>query len=64
MIMKECPLCEKELLELLHDIRLSRGACMTAGTHHPRSAGQGQGDAKPAMPIGGNKKKKTGSSWS
>ncbi len=57
MIMKECTLCEKELLELLRDIRLSGSACITAGTHRLRSAGQDQGNTKSTMPVRENKKK-------
>lgn len=57
MIMKERTVCEKELLELLLDIHLSRGACMTAGAHRHLSAGQDQGDRSPAMPVRENKKK-------
>jgi len=57
MIMKECTSCEKDLLTLLRDIRFSRGACMTAGAHRLRSAGQDQNDTKPAMSVRENKKK-------
>jgi len=57
MVMKECTWCEKELLELLHDIRRSGAGRKSIDLYRQRPARCEQGDTKAAEPDRSNKKK-------
>jgi hypothetical protein len=57
MIMKECTGCEKELLELLRDIRLSGAGRKSIDHRRHRPARREQGDMKAAEPDQNNKKR-------